>query len=58
MQVVYFYCLLPQPTGVKRPGSPTELEKASKKPRVDDAEATVCCQSQLRPSVYSLLQNS
>ena len=36
--VLYFS----QPAGLKRAGSPSETEKASKKARVDDKEITVC----------------
>lgn len=38
----YFFCISLQPAGLKRAGSPSEVEKPSKKPRVDNAQITVC----------------
>lgn len=37
-----FFSFLFQPTGLKRPSSPKESEKESKKPRLDNAENSVC----------------
>ena len=38
-----FFSFLFQPTGLKRPSSPKESEEESKKPRLDNAENSVCC---------------
>lgn len=39
---IVLFCISSQPAGLKRAGSPSETEKASKKARVDDKEITVC----------------